>query len=430
MFLLILLLLFACSKTSVDQYYDIARREPSTKSFSNQNEYVVSLNDVKCLLGNQKGDVTITCYPSDNEPLLYVVALNPGFIIISGDKRASPLVAYSISSSIASNTSIELFILDEYSDPIRSIKQSSLITDEMKNNISFWDILSAYGEEAELSLPLAIENTIDGQRFITHIGPLLETEWGQSDKNAYDHYWNEYCPWSNSSLSGAKSPVGCVAVAAGQFAYYMKDRDSVQVRIPTWASCMGYVSNYVQSFSPTLSVSMIDEMPLNYSTISPGQIENARIFLAYIGNQIGAIYGQSSTRAYTSNLPYLFDIWGIDSDYVQFSDSLAIEQLTSYTPVITRGTRSGGFGHCWVIDGYDEDIIIPWPIFSSIEDETCPSTMFSNNHNSRTTLDVQISKQYHMNWGWDGSYNGWFSIDNWTVAGREYSINKHMIKVN
>lgn len=48
-----------------------------------------------------------------------------------------------------------------------------------------------------------------------------------------------------------------------------------------------------------------------------------------------------------------------------------------------------GAGHDWVCDGYFNIVY------------HCP----------------QISYLYfHMNWGWDGSYNGWYAYNNWNIV--------------
>lgn len=53
--------------------------------------------------------------------------------------------------------------------------------------------------------------------------------------------------------------------------------------------------------------------------------------------------------------------------------------------------------------------------------------LVSNNIVRKTT---KANDQYHMNWGNDGAYDGWFSTANWDVAGYSFGANKHMIRVN
>lgn len=412
--LLFLPLLYICF--SCCQHNDLVSNTIVRKTTKSNDQYLVTEQDIKELLSNQCSISLIRSFPDGEEPALYVVKTDSGFFIISADKRATPFVAFSDSGHIDNALpELEEFILQEFAAPIRVIQASADIEPAMYENLIFWDNVYRSGP--------ANNNTLQNNHLPLSIGPLLETQWGQSDHYANDHYWNQYCPWADSTCTGAKSPVGCVAVAGGQFGYYMRDMDGVAIRIPTEASCYGYVGNYSRTFSNHTSISWIDEMPLNYSNTT-AEMEHARIFLAYIGECVNMNYGGTSSTASTSSLTMLFDTWGIDCDYVQFDDSLALAQLSSSIPVITRAsnTSQGGGAHSWIIDGFLERI-----------------QLIQNDESIRVNTDLNnaageviffLYDQYHMNWGNDGAYDGWFSTANWDVAGYSFGANKHMIRVN
>ncbi|WP_410528214.1 C10 family peptidase [Sphingobacterium sp. ML3W] len=65
--------------------------------------------------------------------------------------------------------------------------------------------------------------------------------------------------------------------------------------------------------------------------------------------------------------------------------------------------KNNSSGHAWVADGYQTD-----KIFSS------------NCNNSWTYL------YFHMNWGWNGYLDGYYSFDNWTAGSSSYNDNKKM----
>ena len=68
-----------------------------------------------------------------------------------------------------------------------------------------------------------------------------------------------------------------------------------------------------------------------------------------------------------------------------------------------------GDGHAWVCDGANE-----WWTCIRAENE------YEN--------DITFSYlQFHMNWGWGGSYDGWFSYGNFNPTGHQYSENLKMI---
>jgi Peptidase C10 family len=65
--------------------------------------------------------------------------------------------------------------------------------------------------------------------------------------------------------------------------------------------------------------------------------------------------------------------------------------LDANRPSIVAARTASDDGHSWVCDGY---------VFPSIT-------------NNNGTFGY---RQYHMNWGWDGSDNGFFYCDNWSVT--------------
>ena len=62
------------------------------------------------------------------------------------------------------------------------------------------------------------------------------------------------------------------------------------------------------------------------------------------------------------------------------NQELIKENLDLGQPIIHDGFDSDG-GHAWNVDGYDDD------------------------------------DNFHMNWGWGGSSNGWFTVDNLVAGG-------------
>lgn len=71
---------------------------------------------------------------------------------------------------------------------------------------------------------------------------------------------------------------------------------------------------------------------------------------------------------------------------------------------ILSGERSATKYHSWVVDG---------DIENEVWDYYCETG----------TITVSL----HMNWGWDGAHNGWFSYSNWNPGGNSYIYNKQML---
>lgn len=133
--------------------------------------------------------------------------------------------------------------------------------------------------------------------------------------------------------------------------------------------------------------------------------------MAWIGNELGAEYGHSSTSAgipfYVSNnesinntSPWLTE-QGYDNKKYAYSWN-TLKGLLDKGPVLMQGDRDGG-GHAWVTDGY-KHIHYTIPI------------VYSTPAGKKTTTANADIYFAHHNWGWDGKNNGYFLKDCFDVA--------------
>lgn len=335
-FLFCLTTLLACQEIEgpIRQQDDIqASFDGNTRSgMDGKSNYFVSEEDVYMLLCGKGRVNELIPYPSSRNTFFYAANLKDGgFILVSADKRAYPIIAYSKTGIFNSADDEVEYLINEYSAPIKIIAESQSLSKAMEYNVETWKYITQ-NKKTKLnakSSSMVYYYLIESEYVEYHspsYGPLTSTAWGQGDKITYDYYWNKYCPFASSSLSGKRCPVGCVAVAGGQFANYMKDRSGVHIGIPQEASCTGYSYNssdrdYSQSFSSTLSYDYINQMPIDYSETNSSLIEHARIFLAYIGYKINMNYTHEGPGAHTYSLPSLFSLWNLQSSYTGFSDA-------------------------------------------------------------------------------------------------------------
>ena len=132
--------------------------------------------------------------------LIYVFQLeSEGFILVSGDDRVQPMLAYSFESpfimeDVPSNVA---WMIDAY----KKMVKNAIISDE-----SATEKVNAEWEKYFTGNGLNSRN-----RDI--IGPLLESHFNQSAN------WNDYCP-GGTSCSGDQVPNGCVAVAMSAIMHY------------------------------------------------------------------------------------------------------------------------------------------------------------------------------------------------------------------
>jgi len=162
-----------------------------------------------------------------------------------------------------------------------------------------------------------------------------------------------------------KAPTGCVATAMSQIMYYHK-----------------FPSTYVWT---------------QMQTGDNSTAECARL-MRNAGTSVSMNYGCSASGAYTEDVaPALKNTFGYASttQCLSYSVGTVQNEINAYRPVYL----SGG-GHAWVCDGYR---------FMS---SGCLGTTW-----------------LRMNWGWNGSWNDYYSSSNWNPAGSNYNSNKKMVLV-
>ncbi|MCB2197430.1 MAG: C10 family peptidase [Bacteroidetes bacterium] len=267
------------------------------KSSQAQKKKIESINKIT----DDTGETT--CYVINYE--------NGGFIILSADKRAYPILAFSETSFFDVDLDKFPFELSNWMEnkknKIKEIRKSNL--PQKKETEIIWDNLD------KQKAPLPGDDDDDGevdpcQDVHTHIGPLLETTWWQL--GGFNDAVSLIC------TGGEQAPAGCVAVAAAQVMRYHEYPDRYN-----WSN-----------------------MPNTYATAETAAL------IAEIGNKVVMWYSCESSGAETENLLVVFDhFFGYSTPvYAPFNRSVVIGELNHGRPVILRG--KGTEGHTWVCDGY------------------------------------------------------------------------------
>lgn len=416
-FLLILLvgvLIYSCSQdeqiaptTEVQQNENFISLDEAS-GIASEIEYPLSLNSIKYnhrasgTTNISKEIESITEIPDEKGNTSYYIISykNSGFVIIAADNRINPVLAFSNSDKFPidinqyPNGLVEWlagtkdFITDirekkkEQSDEIKKlwdIKEiNRIINNRSTNNTnknartssrpSYCDDLDEYEKED-------YPECQDCQNSYTTVGPLLTTRWGQWG------VYNDLAP--NLGCGGdGRAPTGCVATAMAQ------------------------VMNF-------------HEFPNNYSWInmsdSWGTMETARL-MRDIGDAVSMDWGCDGSSADTKNetASSFRNDFGYSSatykDYNYNSDLIKYE-INQGRPVILRGGRNTGWwifgvysdGHAWVCDGYRKS-------------EICMGNGI-----------IYGYLYLHMNWGWSGSLNGYFSFNNWNPGDNTFNYKRGMV---
>lgn len=290
---------------------------------------------------------------SKGEPLMYAVSLGSeqGFVIVSGDDRMRPILAYSDNGDFDEAT--------------------------MPDNMRAW--LQGYAEEMRWLDEHNYQPAQATHRAIAvkqRIEPLMVTTWDQGDP------YNLLCPMDGSS----RSVTGCVATAMAQVVYY----NAIKSGMPESLLCdiPAYTTDRKKLDVPAVTIA---DYPMNWSLMLPNYTNsatneqkqavarlmracgqsvemdytsnNSGAVTAYVANALKTYFGFDTTTRFVYRGGYTLNKW----------TELIYNEVKSGRAVVYNGQSSGG-GHAFVIDGYDGDEL------------------------------------FHVNWGWGGSSDGFFAL--------------------
>lgn len=294
-------------------------------------------------------------------PAFYVYN-NPagGWIIISGEDAVTPVLGYS--------------------------DTGKFVIDHMQENISFWF------DEIESTVLAVREKGLSATKEVREkwAEPCVRTKAGMEGKLLQTANWGQGAPFNSYSpkldYNGklVSTPSGCGATALAIFMRYTQWPKHGYGTIPGYS----YL-DYGQTVTiPDNDISghtyNWEQMPLNYTgseTTAQRNMASQVLYDAACALCMRFSNGGSSVYVNDEVLP-LPMYFGYKSSTVllyrsSFSDAewfeLVRNEIDSDRPVIYSGQGSGG--HAFICDGYN------------------------------------VEGQFHMNWGWSGKDNGWFTWD-------------------
>lgn len=297
----------------------------------------------------------------DKQVAIYIFNIkNHGFIMISGDDAAIPVIAYDFENQYSTENQAPAFIdwIEVYAKQIQEIWKNNLQSD--RHIDSLWN---SYKE-------------VNSNKFTSFNGktqaPLLISNWDQGAK------YNAQCP-ADQFGPGGNAYAGCVAVAMAQIMYYYKYPSQGNSSYSFFHQNYGLLSANFGNTNYKWN-EMANQMPTD------GNFEIAQL-LYHCGVSVDMNYTASGSGAWSNNVVSAL------KDYFYYDNSITIENKSSYTdsqwstmiinnldnkiPLYYHGyPAAGGAGHAFNLDGY------------------------------------QGNDYFHFNWGWSGSYNGYFYLNN------------------
>jgi hypothetical protein len=299
--------------------------------------------------------------------ILYVFQVNTddGFVILSGDDQAYPILGYSLNGKYIFNDQAPQFSswIDKYYNEIVWIVEHNIPQTQ-----AIAEAWTTFRDEQTLNHALR-----------SSVGPLVGLGWDQSPN------YNAQCPFNTQY--NQLTVTGCVATAMAMIMKYWN--------YPAQGS--GFHSYSTQEYG-TLSASF-SNATYNWSAM-PSQLTGANAevakLMAHCGVSVEMGYGVGQTggsSAYVVNAEspiqhcaeYAYKTYfGYDASSVNgvvrsnYTDqnwiNLLKAELDASRPMQYAGLGNGG-GHTWVCDGYDDN------------------------------------SMFHMNWGWSNQNDGYFNLN-------------------
>ncbi len=298
----------------------------------------------------------------------YIFNMDPaGWVIVSGDDIAYPIIGYSPQGMV-----------DPGDMPPAFIEWMALIEKEIKEeiNIDSEPLLSI--ETAWEKLDVTDYDASDYKVLDEAVSPLIKTTWSQGK------YYNRSCPADSAGPDGHVY-VGCVATAAGQIMKYHN-----------WPTTGTGSHSYTHSKYGTLSANF-GATTYNWGSMpASGQLTSYNTAVAtmlyHVGVSVDMDYGTSGSGASSSDIPaalrtyfkYNADNFVNRSSYSTTSWLAKLKaDHDAGRPVYYRSP-----GHAFICDGYSG------------------------------------TDYFHFNWGWNGSYDGYFYLDDLTPGSHNYNADQ------
>jgi len=297
------------------------------------------------------------------EPLLYIFQNdeNKGFVIIAGDDVFKPVIGV-----VQNGTYDSLNIPPNFAWYLDNIKKEMAFALE--------DELEQTPQIAKEWVALAANDSYTAGTY------LLTTTWSQKAP-----FYNQ-----TPAINGQQAQTGCVATAMAQIMKYHEYPERATGTIPAYTTKTKSI-NIPPVNLEDIAFSWAD-MKDNYSAYTPAEVNAVATLMSVVGKSVKMDYDTSGSGAYLSDaLIALKDYFGYDKkiSYINrnnFTDNwitMLKEQIDSYLPVLYEGQGTGG--HVFILDGYDN------------------------------------GDNFHINWGWGGLYDGFFTLSNLTPEKHNYN---------
>ena len=305
----------------------------------------------------------------ENAPL-YVISRgdDKGFVLVSGDDALTSIIGYTDHGNFDEDNLPPALqdMMDNVAEAVRAAQKGH------------WPARPVFEAPADWQ-------TID---------PLVTAHWNQGAP------WNGLCPYCTDN--GAQAVAGCVAIAAAQIIYYFRKDlpHELQDTTPTYKSPWTAGCDVTVSY-PKGTPLEYDLMLDSYGGGEPAECRDAVALLCFtVGACSNMNYWHSSATGISSAGSAMSRYFGLSGTYMYREQSFPADQwlsiayssLSEGSPLLYSGyKKADNSAHAFIYDGYDAK-----------------------------------SQLWHINFGWGGSYDGYYTID-YETAGDGFGEQQQLI---
>ena len=323
------------------------------------------------------GTSTEICRDNGNVVLLYIFDLQPkGYIVLSADSDLPPVIAYSFTdnfwSDVSENNILLQILIADIELRLENIKNLPENIIESRNLL--WN--KFLDEENENLINTDFEQW--PPEGTTSTGGWLETKWHQNSP------FKDFCPMDGDKRSVA----GCPAVAMAQILNYHKttnnvafndsddyyhsygnrfwiDDDHEEYDFPSFPELNDYLDTLAYHYDNQLLITDEDKATLNFAC----GVAATQVYASGGSGTFGV------DQAYDAYIRFGCDtVELLDESNTDLYERVSQNMKDAFPAHLAVVTPSWNAGHNLVIDGYNTD------------------------------------DYYHLNFGWGGTYNGWYLI--------------------
>lgn len=375
--ILAILVVFVLSLAVYAKSTDIHQAESAARGWLRSNWCPLETK-----LGQSIADVQM--FSDENgRALYYAVRLEPsGFLIVAGDDRLGPIIAFCQGGTYnpSQDNPLGALVSNDMAGRMEYLKAQSSTSESMSQSQRMWARLESFGaggDTAKIDEYIQVDGVADVSEL--RVAPLVQSKWDQGDEGG-NYCYNYYTP--------NHYPTGCVPTAMAQIMRY-HEYPTEGIGVHVFEIEVDYATEYWETIGGNGSGGPYqwDDMTLDPDG-STGDTERSAIgSICYdAGLSVNTSYTSSSSSASSYDAKdALIDTFGY-SNCVYGSNSgnnigaglngMINPNLDAALPVQLSVSRTGG-AHALLADGYGY---------------------------------VSSTLYHHLNLGWGGNDNAWYAL--------------------